>query len=684
MSPVRATVLQLSLDLQLRTLQLSRYARSKRRQYSSCSEFEYVEAPPHIDLYIYLAARSTKRSRSGTVPTARRGVGPLAVAMPNAVDVHSSTRNVRRSLVGNADYGRQQGQHAEYAPLRDASGSPATPAYSSSAAEDDDAALQLQLTATKDRERKMEVELAQLKSQLQSLAESAPTPQAPRQPTRTQAQSKAANGGAAQPEKPKPEPEPEPDRREAEQKAAPASTKSPKKSPKREAAAAVQRTTQARAAKADDSDDEEEPLWRRRFARRDQADRELTSQLDELTLELKQAETSEEYTDALRLHAEIERLRNIDLDEMSNIAEILGDDHQDEDLDAPPGSARRCLKRLWNGLPRVEQIEVNALRIKDLEQESLYLREDMLELGAKKLYTGAAAKKRQLLLRKDQIETLKAKNHTLEMATKIDAYKRQEAKKLRDSLKSHRSGDAAGGPPGVLSQMQQKQREKAMTQDKLDPEQQTLYKHAFSAALKKLPVRICGGKTVQYGDNSLKELIAKHDGFEVDEIDMTTETPASKQSKWDNIRHSVRHLPTGCDMMVDFKEGDDRHENAEKFVHDLNKAHVSGALERITCIYSPADNDDTVNKDQFIILMRQLDPSLFRRAQLKGQSAEDTIAQLLREVDKDSSGNVSWLEFSMAVQHFGRDADLLDGVKMLFQVPKNDGFCTAVNSGFLH
>jgi len=29
-SPVRATVLQLSLDLQLRTLQLSRYARSKR------------------------------------------------------------------------------------------------------------------------------------------------------------------------------------------------------------------------------------------------------------------------------------------------------------------------------------------------------------------------------------------------------------------------------------------------------------------------------------------------------------------------------------------------------------------------------------------------------------------------------------------------------------------------------
>ena len=31
MSPVRATVLQLSLDLQLRTLQLSRYARSKRR-----------------------------------------------------------------------------------------------------------------------------------------------------------------------------------------------------------------------------------------------------------------------------------------------------------------------------------------------------------------------------------------------------------------------------------------------------------------------------------------------------------------------------------------------------------------------------------------------------------------------------------------------------------------------------
>ena len=30
MSPVRATALQLSLDLQLRTLQLSRYARSKR------------------------------------------------------------------------------------------------------------------------------------------------------------------------------------------------------------------------------------------------------------------------------------------------------------------------------------------------------------------------------------------------------------------------------------------------------------------------------------------------------------------------------------------------------------------------------------------------------------------------------------------------------------------------------
>ena len=30
MSPVRATVLQLSLDLQLRTPQLSRYARSKR------------------------------------------------------------------------------------------------------------------------------------------------------------------------------------------------------------------------------------------------------------------------------------------------------------------------------------------------------------------------------------------------------------------------------------------------------------------------------------------------------------------------------------------------------------------------------------------------------------------------------------------------------------------------------
>ena len=32
MSPVRAPVLQLSLDLQLRTLQLSRYARSKRKR----------------------------------------------------------------------------------------------------------------------------------------------------------------------------------------------------------------------------------------------------------------------------------------------------------------------------------------------------------------------------------------------------------------------------------------------------------------------------------------------------------------------------------------------------------------------------------------------------------------------------------------------------------------------------
>ena len=37
MSPVRATVLQLSLDLQLRTLQLSRYARSKRTSTTACA-----------------------------------------------------------------------------------------------------------------------------------------------------------------------------------------------------------------------------------------------------------------------------------------------------------------------------------------------------------------------------------------------------------------------------------------------------------------------------------------------------------------------------------------------------------------------------------------------------------------------------------------------------------------------
>ena len=37
MSPVRATVLQLSLDLQLRTLQLSRYARSKRNTVATAS-----------------------------------------------------------------------------------------------------------------------------------------------------------------------------------------------------------------------------------------------------------------------------------------------------------------------------------------------------------------------------------------------------------------------------------------------------------------------------------------------------------------------------------------------------------------------------------------------------------------------------------------------------------------------
>jgi len=84
------------------------------------------------------------------------------------------------------------------------------------------------------------------------------------------------------------------------------------------------------------------------------------------------------------------------------VSAVLGDD-LDDDYDAPPGSARRCLKRLWYGLPRIEQIAVNEMRIKDLEVECLHLREEMLELGNRKLYTPAAAKKRQLLLRKDEV-----------------------------------------------------------------------------------------------------------------------------------------------------------------------------------------------------------------------------------------------------------------------------------------
>ena len=47
MSPVRATVLQLSLDLQLRTLQLSRYARSKRILQLSVSQCQLRQRALH-------------------------------------------------------------------------------------------------------------------------------------------------------------------------------------------------------------------------------------------------------------------------------------------------------------------------------------------------------------------------------------------------------------------------------------------------------------------------------------------------------------------------------------------------------------------------------------------------------------------------------------------------------------
>lgn len=69
----------------------------------------------------------------------------------------------------------------------------------------------------------------------------------------------------------------------------------------------------------------------------------------------------------------------------------------------------------------------------------------------------------------------------MEMAIKVEAYKRQEATKLKESLKSHRvdTGD-------VYSFQQKKQVKQALGR-KEDPEQQKIYHAAFSAALKRLP-----------------------------------------------------------------------------------------------------------------------------------------------------------------------------------------------------
>ena len=76
-SPVRATVLQLSLDLQLRTVQLSRYARSKRRSSNLYRQIKVIYFSRSRSWISRFALRISHRRRPRARSRAPASAAPL-------------------------------------------------------------------------------------------------------------------------------------------------------------------------------------------------------------------------------------------------------------------------------------------------------------------------------------------------------------------------------------------------------------------------------------------------------------------------------------------------------------------------------------------------------------------------------------------------------------------------------
>jgi CRP-like cAMP-binding protein len=532
-----------------------------------------------------------------------------------------------------------------------------------------DILLREQLTETKRREAAMAQELAMLKEQLQRGPILQQQPQPPSQQQQQQQQQQQAHSvgletidpnpkelGEPQPQ---PEPEPEPERE----------LLVPEPQSKLKTLAAVEHQEQ----------DENLPSWKRQFARREQAEQEVRRQLDACDLGLRQAVNTEEYLEAQRLTDEMKRLRALDFSDEANVAKVIGDEGS---AHLVGGSARRCLRRLWSGPPRAEKLEANAARIQQLEDECVGVREEMLELGSAKRYKQAASLKREIMTKKDEIERLRAESHRLEMAVKDDARNRSEAMiTVGDRVtpaenEQARSVLAAFNGGGTAADTQQQQLKN--------------YHACFSAALKKLPIHVRGaGRSSlgrSYGEDPFEELISKHNGYKTNASSSSSSSSMSsssssggsngqqseeleRRSKWGRVRALKTTVVDGTDTLIGFS-GDNAEADAIAFVHELNHLQLSGALGGMTCSWAPATDSDCLHKKDFVELMHVIDPTLFQQSAAASViSTEDALEELLRQVDRDGSGDVSWKEFSAAIKSFSSSSagNLEAGVARLFQ-----------------
>ena len=397
-----------------------------------------------------------------------------------------------------------------------------------------------------------------------------------------------------------------------------------------------------------------------RHDRRERAEEELRRQLDQISHDIKRAENREQYTLAERLDRERAEKRTWDLDDPDRVTELLGD----EGIDEPSGVAalvRRCTGYVRK--TRRELIEANTAQMERLEHDIFELRDVMLKHGREKRYGDAATIKRQVLLKKDKIEELRSEVYELEQEI-------AEEKRLRrqgSALRRREGAQSAEAEAEKTTLAEVAERFAAAT---ADPEQIRAYRDAFSQALQKLPIYVSGVGSLSHGykndgGKAWRELLLAKNGDETPVTERKTARAQGQQGPKPNKRSAwkaVRELlPLGYERMVTFE----RKEDAAEFVHSINTLIELGPDVR--CIWAPPDEDDSLSVEEFVGLMKLIDPSLFIRAKAKGVSAEDAIEQLLVLVDSDNSGDVSWSEFRKAVTSFGKGQDLRDGCICLFK-----------------